>query len=77
MSIATKSAERASEIVALLRPEKPRKVPESLTAAAIAGDLERLQLLSTAGGTSRNVRRGTQALSPRRAQSESWSRCAG
>ena len=50
MSIATKSAERASEIVALLRPEKPRKVPESLTAAAIAGDLERLQLFVDRGG---------------------------
>ena len=40
---------RATEIVALLRPDKPRKFPESLTAAAIAGDLERLQLFLDRG----------------------------
>jgi hypothetical protein len=43
------SAARLTEIVTLLRPERPRKLPESLTAAAMSGDLERMQLFLDQG----------------------------
>jgi hypothetical protein len=49
MSSETTSAGRVTEIVALLRPERPRKLPESLTAAAIDGDLESMQLFLDRG----------------------------
>lgn len=38
----TRAPERVTEIVSLLRPERPRKWPESLTAAACLGDVERM-----------------------------------
>ncbi len=42
-------AERVTEIIALLQPEPPRKWPESLTAAATAGDVERMLLFLDRG----------------------------
>ena len=39
----TESALRVTDIVALLRPEKPRKLPETLTAADMLSNLERMQ----------------------------------
>ncbi|MCC7134731.1 MAG: ankyrin repeat domain-containing protein [Gemmatimonadales bacterium] len=42
-------AERVTEIIALLEPERPRRLPETLTAAAAAGDLERMQLFLERG----------------------------
>lgn len=44
------SAGRVTEIAVLLRPERPRRLPESLTAAAAEGDLERMQLFVDRGG---------------------------
>jgi len=49
VSRATSPAARVTGIVTLLRPERPRRLPESFTAAAIAGDLERLQLFLDRG----------------------------
>ena len=49
MSKDNTSAARVTEIVELLRPERPRKLPESLTAAAMDGDLERMQLFLDQG----------------------------
>jgi len=49
MSSEQSKAERVTEIVELLRPERPRKLPESLTAAAMDGDLERMQLFLDQG----------------------------
>ena len=49
MSSDKRSAARVTEIVELLRPERPRKLPESLTAAAMDGDLERMQLFLDQG----------------------------
>lgn len=49
MSIVQNAAARVTEIVELLRPERPRKLPESLTAAAMDGDLERMQLFLDRG----------------------------
>jgi len=45
----TESALRVTDIVVLLRPEKPRKLPETLTAAAMLGDLERMQVFLDRG----------------------------
>lgn len=42
-------AERVTEIVSLLRPERPRRLPSSLAAAAGDGDLERMQLFLDRG----------------------------
>ena len=50
MSSETTAAARVTEIVALLRPQQARKLPESLTAAATTGDLERMQLFLDRGG---------------------------
>jgi hypothetical protein len=49
MSSNNTSAARVTEIVELLRPDRPRKLPESLTAAAMDGDLERMQLFLDQG----------------------------
>ena len=49
MSSDKRSAARVTEIVELLRPERPTKLPESLTAAAMDGDLERMQLFLDQG----------------------------
>lgn len=43
------SAERVTEIVSLLRPDRPRRLPASLTSAAASGDLERMQLFLDRG----------------------------
>lgn len=42
---------RVAEIVSLLRPERSGKLPESLTAAAIAGDIEGMELFQKQGAT--------------------------
>jgi len=49
MSSEASSAGRVTEIISLLRPRQPRKLPESLTAAAMNGDLERMQLFLDRG----------------------------
>src|SRR5262245_42704186 len=49
MSSEQTSAARVTEIVELLRPERPRRLPESLTAAAMDGDLDRMQLFLDTG----------------------------
>lgn len=49
MPKANSPAARVTEIVELLRPERPRKLPGSLTAAAMDGDLERMQLFLDRG----------------------------
>jgi ankyrin repeat protein len=43
------SAARVTEIVSLLRPERPRRFPASLAGAAGEGDLERMQLFLDRG----------------------------
>ena len=43
------ATERLTDIVSLLRPERPGKLPESLTAAAAAGDIDRMQLFIDCG----------------------------
>lgn len=49
MPIGQDAAARVTEIVELLRPERSRKLPETLTAAAMNGDLERMQLFLDRG----------------------------
>jgi ankyrin repeat protein len=49
MASSKEAASRLTEIIDLLRPERPRKWPESLTAAAMDGDLERMQLFLDQG----------------------------
>ena len=44
MSPDTISAERVTTIISLLRPQWPRRLPESLAGAAANGDIERMQL---------------------------------
>lgn len=51
MSRDTTSAERVTEIVSLLRPERLRRFPASLAGAAGAGDLERMQLFLDRGAS--------------------------
>ena len=43
------AAARVTEIVSLLRPERPRRYPESLAGAAAEGDLERMELFLSRG----------------------------
>ncbi|MCM2326959.1 MAG: ankyrin repeat domain-containing protein [Lysobacter sp.] len=45
------SAERVTQIISLLRPERPRRIPTSLAAAAASGDLERMQLFLDRGAS--------------------------
>ena len=49
MSRDTTSAARVTEIITLLRPERPRRWPASLADAAAAGDLERMQVFLDRG----------------------------
>jgi ankyrin repeat protein len=41
--------ERVTQIIGLLRPERPRKLPESLTTAAMNGDIARMELFLARG----------------------------
>jgi hypothetical protein len=43
------TAERVTEIISLLRPERPGRLPASLGSAAASGDLERMQLFLDRG----------------------------
>lgn len=49
MSGDSADATRVTEIVSLLRPERPRRFPESLAGAASGGDVERMQLFLDRG----------------------------
>ena len=76
MSNDKKSAARVTEIVELMRPERPRKLPESLTAAAMDGDLERMQLFLDQGA---DIEQRSFFASPLGAACSraSWNQCAG
>jgi hypothetical protein len=49
MPLGTNAPVRVTEIVVLLRPSPPRKLPESLTGAASIGDIARVQLFLDRG----------------------------
>jgi hypothetical protein len=45
------AAGRVTEIISLLRPERPRRLPESLAAAAADDDIERSLIEDAAAAT--------------------------
>ena len=51
MSNAAPASERVDQIVGLLRPQRPKSRPESLTAAVLAGDIENMQLFVDRGAS--------------------------